>query len=462
MAYRPAALVNWPTRSSLEAVISRLPPHAKGSWKNWAGNQRCSPAAIERPLTEAQLQDVVKRAVAAGRKVRAVGAGHSFTAIVCTDDVLVSLEHLNMVRKIDRADNLVTVQAGIELHQLNTRLAAAGLAMTNLGDIAYQSLAGAVSTATHGTGIGFTGIAAQIHAMRIVTATGEIVECSAENNADLFHVARVGLGVFGIMSEITLQVEPAFKLHAIEGTRPLADVLENWLDDVVTHDHYEFLWIPGTDNVMTKVNRRTQDPIDREPRVKHFVDKIVGENIAFGAMAKVAKYRPTMIPRMRTMLMSSVGSAEFTDESHRVFASPRWVKFVEMEYSVSVEAVPTILRRIEQAVSDAGLDVLFPVEVRAARGDDIPLSTAHGRDSGYIAVHRVKGIDYRPYFELVEAIVDEFDGRPHWGKMHFQTASTLAARYPEWDEFQRVRSEYDPTGVFSNEYTDRVLGPAGS
>ncbi|MCL4116242.1 UNVERIFIED_CONTAM: hypothetical protein GTU68_040993 [Idotea baltica] len=443
---------------ALVSLLDRLPGQTQTAWKNWAGNQRCTPATIERPITRAQLQSIVKHAAADGKKVRPVGSGHSFTAIACTDEILVSLEHLNMVRSIDTRTNLVTVQAGIELGHLNNRLAKAGLAMTNLGDIAYQTLAGAVSTGTHGTGAEFTGIAGQIREMRIVTATGDIVSCSADENPELFRVARVGLGVFGVISEITLAVEPAFNLHAVEGPQPLTEVLDNWLDDIAVNDHYEFFWIPGTDVAMTKRNRRTSDAPEPQPRVKHFVDKILAENVGFGAMAKLAKLRPALIPKFRDLMIDSVGEADFTNESHRVFASPRWVKFVEMEYSVAVEDVPTILRRIEEAVRDAGLDLLFPVEVRSTAADDIPLSTAFGRRSGYIAVHRGKGMDYQPYFELVEAIMDEFDGRPHWGKMHFQTAATLQHRYPEWDAFQTMRAEYDPSGMFSNDYTDRVLG----
>ena len=445
--------------SGIGEQVSGMKTSSQTTWKNWAGNQHCSPHDIERPLSEAQLQTVVKDAAAAGRRVRAVGSGHSFTSIACTDDVLISLESLNMVRSIDRFKRLATVQAGIELRHLNNRLAKAGLAMTNLGDIAYQSLAGAVSTGTHGTGLGFSGIAAQIRAMRIVTATGDVVTCSADQNPELFAVARVGLGVFGIISEITIEVEPAFNLHAIEGPRPLDEVLDGWHDQITTHDHFEFFWIPGSDSAMTKTNRRTTDPVNRQSRPKHFVDKILGENIAFGAMTKVAKARPSLIPKLRSFLVNSVGEAEYTSESHRVFASPRWVKFLEMEYGVPVADVPTILRRIDQAVQDAGIDLLFPIEVRAAAADDIALSTANGRDSGYIAVHRGKGVKYRPYFKLVEAIMDDFDGRPHWGKMHFQTAATLATRYPQWDEFQRVRAQYDPAGVFTNDYTNRVLGP---
>jgi len=442
-----------------DTFINRLRKTSTLSWTNWAGNQHCTPSAIERPLTEAAVQRIVKRAAAAGQQVRAVGSGHSFTAIACTNQVLVSLEHLNMVRKIDKKNNRVTVQGGIELAHLNSRLAKAGLAMTNLGDIAYQTIAGATSTSTHGTGMNFGGLATQILSMRIVTATGATVTASADENPELFRCARVGLGVFGVIVEVTLQVEPAFNLAAIERPRPLDDVLDNWMVDIRAHDHYEFFWIPGTDQAMIKTNRRTDEPAQPLSRPKHFVEKVLAENVGFGAMAKIAKLRPSLVPKLRDFVVGAVSETEFSDASHKVFASARWVKFVEMEYSVAVADVPTVLRRIDQAVADAGLELLFPVEVRAAAADDIPLSTANGRESGYIAVHRAKGAAYRPYFELVEAIMDDFDGRPHWGKLHFQTAATLASRYCHWDDFQRVRADYDPQGLFSNDYIDRVLGP---
>jgi L-gulonolactone oxidase len=435
-----------------------LPRKSQTSWTNWAGNQTCSPTKIERPLTEAQLVTIVKQAAKTGKRVRPVGSGHSFTAIVCTDDIIVSLEHLNQVKAIDTEAGLVTVQAGISLDHLNQRLAQSGLAMTNLGDIAYQSLAGAISTGTHGTGARFGGLATQIRGMRIVTATGDVVSATPDEEPELFHTARVGLGALGIIAELTLAVEPAFRIHAVEGPQPLSEVLGQWPTSIATHDHYEFFYIPGTDMAMTKANQRTIEAPNPQPKVKHVVDKILGENVGFGAMTMLARRRPALIPKLRSIIVSQVGQAEFIDESYKVFASPRWVRFVEMEYSVAVDDVPVILSRIDQAVAEAGIELLFPIEVRAAAADDIPLSTAHGRPTGYIAVHRSKGHDYRPYFELVEAIMDEYNGRPHWGKMHFQTASNLAPRYPQWHRFQAVRDELDPNRIFANPYLDRVLG----
>ena len=429
-------------------------------WTNWAGNQQCAPSQIARPLTEAQLRAIVRDAANSGRRVRAVASGHSFTAIACTNDVLLSLDRMNQVRSVDRTNGLVTVDAGIELRTLNARLAKHALAMTNLGDIAYQSVAGAVSTGTHGTGLAFGGLATQLRGLRIVTATGDVLDCNATENAEVFHAARVGLGALGIISRATIAVEPAFNLHAIEEPHPIDDVLDRWNDEVASHDHYEFFWIPGTRRAMTKTNRRTSDPAQPLPRLVYLRNKIGGENVAFGAMAKAARHRPSLVPRLSKLASSGASRLEYTDASHKVFASPRWVKFVEMEYSVPLADLPVVVRKIGDAVKAAGWPLIFPIEARAAAADDIPLSTAQGRDSGYVAVHRVKGRPFREYFETVEAIVADHAGRPHWGKMHFHTAATLSPLYPEWEAFQSVRRRLDPAGLFTNDYIDRVLGPA--
>lgn len=443
----------------IQSVIQRRSADGAPSWSNWAGNQTCTPLMIERPHSTAAVQRIVQDAVRQRRRVRVAGSGHSFTGAALTTDVLVSLEHLNHVRSIDRINRTVTVDAGIPLSRLNEQLANVGLALTNLGDIAYQTIAGATSTGTHGTGLGFGGMATQIRGLELVTADGEITTASPFDNPALFHVARVGIGAFGVVTKMTLAVEPAFNLHAIEKSAEIQDVLAAWSDNVNTHDHYEFMWIPGTKLAMTKTNRRTNEPAEPLSRATYLREKILLENIGFGALCEVGRRRPSVIPKLTAAVSSSPSSMEYTDASHKVFASKRWVKFVEMEYSVPLDDLPIVVERLDKEVKAAGIDVMFPIEARAAAGDEIPLSTATGRPSGYIAVHMAKGRKFERYFRLVEKIMDEHQGRPHWGKMHFQTAETLAPRYPQWDEFQRVRAALDPMGMFRNDYTDRVLGP---
>jgi L-gulonolactone oxidase len=430
------------------------------TWKNWAGNQRCAPAVVEHPASEDELAASVKRAAAAGRRVKAVGAGHSFTATALTDGTQLVLDKYRQILQVDSATRQVTVQAGMTIAALNEALALQGLAMPNLGDIAYQSISGAISTATHGTGRNLTGIAGQVVGLSLVTGDGSIVRCSADEEPEVFHAARVGVGALGLISTVTLQCVPAFRLHAVEAPMRVDAVLADLDSYVDGNDHFEFFWVPHTGWALTKRNNRTDDPEGGMGRWKFFYEKILLENVAFGLVNRIGRMRPKLIPRLQRLVPSS-GSTEYVKASHKIFASPRFVKFLEMEYAVPRAAVPEALNAIRKLIDDKGWTIGFPVEVRFTAPDDIPLSTAYGRDTGYLAVHVYKGMPHEPYFRGVEAIMNSVEGRPHWGKLHFQTAETLAPRYPEWDRFQAVRARLDPEGRFANDYTDRVLGPIG-
>ncbi len=435
-------------------------PRNPGVWRNWAGNQHCAPVAVERPTSEADLVAVVERAAAAGRRVKAVGAGHSFTSIACTDGHLVDLSRYGRVLDVDLAAGEVTVQAGITLRALNRALAARGLALENLGDIAYQSVAGAAATATHGTGIRFGNLSSQIVGLRLIAGDGDVVACSAASRPDVWSAARVGVGALGLVSTMTLRCVPAFNLHAVEEARPVDEVLEE-LDDLVDgNDHYELFWIPGTRWALTKRNRRTAEPAQPRRRWEAFRNEVLYDNLAFGAMLRVGRRRPDLIPRMAKAIPSA-GRQEYVERSDRVFASPRLVHFLEMEYAVPRAAFRPAFDAVRELVSRMRVPIGFPVECRFVAGDDIALSTAEGGETAYIAVHTAIGAPHQEYFSGVEAIMGRHDGRPHWGKLHFRTAESLAPRYPRWDDFQAVRAELDPSGVFANPYTDRVLGFVG-
>jgi L-gulonolactone oxidase len=428
------------------------------TWRNWARNQECRPAAIEHPESEDELVRIVREAAAAGQRVKVVGAGHSFTAIALTDGRLVQLDRYQRLLAADAATALVTVQAGIPLSKLNDVLHARGLAMPNLGDIAYQSIAGAISTATHGTGVKLTGLAGAVVGMRLIAGDGSIIECSAEQEPEVFHAARVGLGALGIVSTVTLQCVPAFNLRAVECPTRVDELLANLEEHVYGNDHFEFFWVPHTGWALTKWNNRTDDEERPRGRWQAFRDDMLMSNTAFGALCRVGRLRPSLIPRLSRMIPSS-GRVEYIERSDRVFASPRLVRFYEMEYAIPIEHAAEALNRVRDFVKRSGLMISFPVEVRFTAADDIPLSTASWRPSCYIAVHVYQGTQYQQYFEAVEDIMDDYGGRPHWGKLHFQTAETLAPRYPEWDRFQAVRARLDPEGRFTNAYLDRVLGP---
>ena len=426
-------------------------------WSNWAGNQQTGSVLVSKPQTESELQQVVQNAQTSGRRVKAVGSGHSFTAIAVAEEVLVDLSKYDEILAIDKINQTVTVQSGIQLSKLNQALYENSLAMQNLGDIAYQTIAGAISTSTHGTGAKFTGIANQVVALRVVLADSSIVECSANVNAELFSCARVGLGAIGLISTVTLKVVPAFNLAVIEEPMRLDEVLQNLDLHVDSNDHFEFFWVPHTGWALTKRNNRNNLPIEPMSKMSHWYSKTLMENYAFGAVCMLGKARPSLIPKLAKALPSS-GRNEYSDASHKVFASKRIIKFYEMEYAIPREACAEALNRVRRMVTDSGFFLNFPVEVRFTAPDEIPLSTASNRESAYIAVHIYKGMNYVPYFTEVESIMNSYQGRPHWGKLHFQNAATLASRYPQWDVFQSVRNQVDPKRMFSNQYLETVLG----
>ena len=400
----------------------------------------------------------MKEAANNGTRVKCVGAGHSFTPIACTDGVLADLSGYGRVLSHDPGARTVTVQAGITLSTLCDELDQRGLALENMGDIGYQSIAGATATATHGTGWHFGNISSRIVGMRLIAGDGSIVDATPEQNPEVLAAARVGIGALGIVSTVTLQAVKAFRLHAIEEPMRLDDLLADFDGYMSSADHVEFYWVPHTSWALTKRNRRTDEPAMPRSKAKEIIDDLLITNVGFGALCRVGRRRPSLIPRLAKILPST-GRLEYTDRSDRVFTSLRRVKFYEMEYAIPRDAIPEALNRVRRLVDEAGIQLSFPVEVRVVSPDDIPLSTAQGRATGYIAIHVYQGTPYDAYFQGVERIMDTYGGRPHWGKMHFQGHETLAERYPKWDEFQAVRRRLDPEGRFTNQYLERVLGP---
>jgi L-gulonolactone oxidase len=338
-------------------------------------------------------------------------------------------------------------------------LAAHGLAMENLGDIDVQSIAGAISTATHGTGAGLANIASQVRALTLVLADGSTLECSAERDGELFRAARVGLGALGVIAEVTLQCVPAFTLRALDAPAPLAETLERFEELVLGNDHFEFFVFPHADTALTRTNNRAGEEPHPRSRAAAYLNDVLLTNHAFGLSCRLGRRRPQRIPQLNRLVTRLAGRSERLERSAAIFASPRLVRFTEMEYALPREHTPQAVRRVLEMIPRRGFAVPFPIEVRTVAADDALLSTASGRDSGYVAVHMFEGMAWEPYFRAVEEIMEELGGRPHWGKRHFQTAETLRPRYPGWDRFQAIRARLDPGGRFANGWAERVLGP---
>ncbi|MET9362353.1 D-arabinono-1,4-lactone oxidase [Streptomyces sp. NPDC006632] len=432
--------------------------NGSSTWRNWAGNVTARPAREATPASVAELAAEVRRAAEDGLTVKAVGTGHSFTSAAATDGVLIRPGLLTGIREIDRAAMTVTVEAGTPLKRLNAALAREGLSLTNMGDIMEQTVAGATSTGTHGTGRESASIAAQITALELVTADGSLLTCSAKENPEVFAAARIGLGALGIVTAITFAVEPVFWLTAREEPMAFDRVTADFDELYAENEHFEFYWFPHTGNCNTKRNNRSAGPAAPPGRVRAWIDDEFMSNGLFQAVCSLGRVAPATIPAIAKVSSRALSARSYTDIPYKVFTSPRRVRFVEMEYALPREAAVGALREVKALVDRSPLRVSFPVEVRTAPADDIALSTASGRDSAYIAVHMFKGTPYQAYFTAVERIMTEHAGRPHWGKLHTRDAAYFAEAYPRFGEFTALRDRLDPERRFANAYLRRVLG----
>jgi L-gulono-1,4-lactone dehydrogenase len=426
-------------------------------WRNWAGDQHCAPAARLQARSREDVVGAVERAAVEGRTVRAVAAGHSFSDIALTNGHQVSLAAMDRILDADRASGLVKVQAGITIRALSRRLDQLGLALENLGDIDKQSIAGAIATATHGTGGRLRGIAANVTGVELVGGDGSVVEVDG-SEPEMLLAARVGLGALGVVTAVTLRCVPAFTLEGVDRPEPLDEVLASLEERVEGNDHFEFYFFPYAGTALTRTNNRVDRPPSPPGRARAFVEDVLFNNVAYGAFCMAGRAMPRCIPSLNRRVTGLLGTTVRVDRSHAIFSSPRLVRFTEMEYAVPRERAREAIEGVRELISRHRFPVPFPVECRFVAGDDAFLSTATGRDTCYVAVHMFKGMEWEPYFRAVEELMDALEGRPHWGKRHFQTAETLRSRYPDWDRFHAVRARLDPEGRFANTYTDRVLG----
>ena len=428
-----------------------MPIKPNGQWSNWSGSVQSTPRQIVKPISIDELAHLMKMYGRDERHVRVVGAGHSFTPLVQTNDILMSLENLQGVTDVNTEQNTVTLRSGTWLKNLGNDLFKRGLAQENLGDINVQSIAGAISTGTHGTGIAYGSLATQVEGFTLITADGERLACSAEHNPDIFKAAQVSLGTLGIIAEVTLRVVPAKCLHFKSHRESLEQCLTNVERYKQENDHFEFYWFPYTQWVQTKFLNQTTEPVSKSSLWGNF-NKIVLENGVYWLLSELNRMQPKLSKTISNISAQGIAPVDEVNYSHLLFSTPRVVRFQEMEYNIPAEHFSTVLAEIEACVERERFEVHFPVECRFVHADDIWLSSAYQRESAYIAVHMYRGMPYKAYFEAIEAIFQRYQGRPHWGKMHTQTAHSLEKLYPRWHDFRRVRDSLDPKGIFLNTY----------
>jgi len=426
-------------------------------WKNWSGYVECPQTPVRTPDDATQLSQLLADAARDGHSVRVAGAGHSFSPLVASDGVIVSLDRMQGIVDVDGATNVARVQAGTRLYALGAALAERGLAMENLGDINVQSIAGATSTGTHGTGLGFGNLATQIAAMKFMTADGREVVASPAENPELFAGGRIALGALGVLSELSLRLVPAFRLRLERGGMDLEDCLAQADALVAANRSFEFYWLPHTESVLTKTWNVTDAPVD-ESGFGRWVSDVLLENTAFGALCKLGRAVPSWCPPLSRFCASMISRSEQVDASWSMLSTVRQVRFNEMEWSLPADRGAGALREIKALIARREFPLMFPLEYRWVKGDDLWLSPNFGRDSVHISVHQFVGMPFERYFDAVQAICLAHGGRPHWGKVHSLKAAQLSRLYPRWDDFLALRERMDPQGRFLTPYLRGLFG----
>ena len=401
------------------------------SWTNWSGGVTCTPARLAMAESEDALVALFREAERAGWEMRVAGTGHSFVPLCTSAGMLLSLDGMQGVIEADRAAMQATIRAGTKIHQIGAPLTAAGMAMENMGDIDRQSLAGAIGTGTHGTGPTLGNIATQVVGLRLLTASGDYLDCSAERDPDIFAAARVSLGMLGIITRITLCALPAYRLHEHTWVASFDECMDNLDALIAATRHFEFFWSPGEDACAMKALHPTNAERWEEQ----------GPETAPVAPGRLARYI----------------HPDRADWWYRILPSERTIRFNEMEFAVPAAQGPDCLREIRQLMRKKHPDVTWPVEYRTLHADDIPLSPAYERETVTISIHQDATLSYRPFFADAEAIFRNHRGRPHWGKIHWHSGRELRDLYPRWDEFHALRERLDATGRFLNAYLREML-----
>jgi len=446
----------------------------RGTWRTWSRTVRCTPAHLVRPVTEDDLVEAVGVAGELGLPVRAAGSGHSFNPVACTDGVLLDLSHYSGTERIDPDAMTVTVRAGTPLSVVCTVLDRVGLALANMGTLAEQTIAGAVSTGNHGSGIAHPPFAGQIRELRLVTAAGTVRRLAPDSDPDLFRCARTALGTLGVISTVTLRCVPQFNLRAVRRLEPLDGLLDRVEDWAASADHVTFSWSPWRDEAATRSLQVTDAPRTPRASLRRYASTL--QEVRSGLIGLAGRVRPRAVPRLTGgrpgaapgrddavpvpgQGAAEAGADEYVDVSHRVFTFPQPVRFLAMEHALPLENVAPALRALRGALRRFALYSPYPMLVGVGAGDDAPLSPAYGRRTGYVNLTVPRAASHVETLRVAEPILREFDARPHWGKAHTATAEILAPRYPEWAEFQRVRAQLDPASLFTSDYVVRVLGP---
>lgn len=435
-------------------------PASTTTLRTWSGDARWTPQQVLRPTSEEAVVAAVRSARARGCTLRVIGAGHSSTPLASTDGITLTLDGYQGLVAADPATGLVTLRGGTRLWALAELLAPHGLALSVMGDIDQQSIAGAIQTGTHGTGAAWTGFSGMVRALRLVLADGSVVEASPTQDPELFEAARLGLGTLAVVLEVTLQCVPAYRLELVESTEPLARAVGSFLADSARHDHHELFWFPRTNRVTARTMRRLAPdaPRHRPARALALLQQEVLGNGAWEVLCRSAALIPALSRPVAEIASHVFAGSRVVDDAPAVFTAPRRVRFHESEWALPADRFEEAFAALRARFEAEDVRVTFPLEIRRAAADDVWLSTAHGRDTVYIAAHRYRTEEAGPYLLLVQRTLAAFGARPHWGKLHWLGARELAQLYPRFEDFRAARAAADPDGLLMSPYLRHLLG----
>ncbi len=432
------------------SMIPQVTGTPKGiPWKNWSGSQIAYPERRFAPASTEEVQEII---TATKGTVRAVGSGHSFSSLVPNEDTILSLSRLSGVLSHNPDELTAVIGSGSRLGALGQMLYDNGQSLINMPDIDKQSLAGAISTSTHGTGQNYGSLSSYVTGLKIVKANGELVECNKNKNPELFQAARVSLGSLGIITEIEMQNQTPFRLQNESWAEPMEDLIEKAEAYKEEYRNFEFYYIPHTGYGIGYGNRETNDT-----NVVHQTDTSNEDVMTLKAVNNYLGWSRTLQGQAISFFMPGSEKVISRDLSWKMYSAQRNVRFNEMEFHVPIENGIACLREIMRLVDTDSQNIWFPVEFRYVKKDDIWLSPFYQRDTFSIAVHQYHENDFHPLHKEAQEIFKRHNGRPHWGKNHYLKAESFKHLYPKWNDFQEVRREMDPDGKFLNQHLKDVM-----
>jgi FAD-linked oxidoreductase len=433
------------------ALLAALPLTARANtrWQNWSGSQSVTPAAVHYPASADELAGIVRQAKA---PIRAFGGSHSFNGLVPSPGTLVSLEQMSGLVAHDAQRHTATLGAGTRIAMAGELLAGIGQNFHNEPDINMQSLGGAISTATHGTGRTLKCLSGYVERLTLVLADGSVVTVDAERDRDLFEAARVGIGALGIITEITIANRPAYRLAEDTEVMSIKEAMQLMEARRDIDRHIEFFAFPHGGTAIVKRMNITDEAVTpvEEPAFD--------ENVLLELAADTAHHLPFTKGVIQKLVGSFVTQGRRVAEAHRMFPNVRAVPFNEMEYTVPADQGLACLEEVIDTIRKQDINVFFPIEFRYTAADDTWLSPFSERAGASLSIHQYHLQDYRELFAATEPVLRRYQGRPHWGKIHTLGPDELRTRYPKFDAWLDVRRRVDPQGRFLNDYLRGMLG----